>query len=297
MLRRSTKGSFAALLTLAFVPIVSAAGTSPTYVYPIFGIDDWNQANLNPSPSIPVSTIGQCPWINTGLDNFEATHAGWSHVWASQAEQQKVEAGLAINDYFAWVVKEPVNLYTSNGQFWTTPDPPLVGNNNVHDVGGAVMNLTYNPANAAPGAHVFNDLHWVQGLYAYYDIYGAYTPGNFQTRLDNPFNPNSPFYDKLGNAPGGAAGKLDGGGGWFLDTPFKIEDDSLPEPPDHNPVADVQFQVVLADYDSTNKIVTLYGGVWWGYQYNAFDTPVPEPATLGLLILAPVGLMMRRRSP
>src|SRR5207244_2256944 len=96
-------------------------------------------------------------WINTGLSNFESTHAGWSHSWASAEEMAAVEAGIDVLDYFAWVVNEPTGITTGNGDVYNV-DPPLQPLNR-DDVGGAVFNITYT---AHEGAHQFNDLHWVQ---------------------------------------------------------------------------------------------------------------------------------------
>jgi hypothetical protein len=256
----------------------------PTTSGPNFGIDDYNTSTLNPSPVIQVSTLAgaQCPWINSGLNGFISSHPGWSYSWASQADMAKVEQGISILDYYAWTVTEPP-VTDARGTNWTIADPPLLPTN-TNDVGGATFNLKYTPV---AGAHVFTDLHWIQGLSAYYDNYGYYASSNFQTRLDNPFaSNNTPFYDT-----GGAAGKLSGGGGWFLDTPFKIETEAL----ETNPVADVQFQVVLADFNAATTNITLYGGEWWGYKYTASDTLVPEP--WGLLPMAACGLaflLMRR---
>ena len=45
-----------------------------------------------------------------------------------------------------------------------------------------------------------------------------------------------------------------------------------------------QKKVVLADdnYNATNNThsITLYGGLWWGYQYTATDN-LPEPTGVG----------------
>ena len=40
-------------------------------------------------------------------------------------------------------------------------------------------------------------------------------------------------------------------------------------------------------------LVTLYGGLWWGYQYNTSD--VPEPASLALLAIGAIALKRTRR--
>ena len=69
-----------------------------------------------------------------------------------------------------------------------------------------------------------------------------------------------------------------------------------------NPVVSSQFQVVLSSdttsvdrFGVTQNAVTLYGGLWWGFNYTASDTPVPEPSTLLLLTLGGVGLFVFRR--
>jgi hypothetical protein len=231
-----------------------------------------------------VSTIGQCPWINTGLTAYETTYntatSIWTHTWAAPTEQAKVEAGINFLDYYSFVVKVPS---VTAGDAASTV---YAGNNTVRDVGGAVLNLTYDQTKAVQNddsVHLFSNLHWVQGLIAHYDTYGN---GPSQVRLDNPYafdagNNGTPFYDD-----GGAAGTLAGGGGWFVDRPFKVEDEAA----EYNPVADVQFQVVLADLNEstaagvTTHAITLYGGVWWGYKYTAVDgaAPVPLPAAAGV---------------
>jgi len=43
---------------------------------------------------------------------------------------------------------------------------------------------------------------------------------------------------------------------------------------------DDEFQVFLATDNTTTKTLTIYGGVWWGYQ----AATVPEPSTCFLLV-------------
>lgn len=270
-------------LGMVFLPGLAFGDVGAPTAGPTWGIDDMNTATLNPTPPIAVSTIGgpnpgQCVWINTGLDAFVAGHAGWSYSWAGPAAEAAVEAGISVLDYKAFVVSEPTDITSANGVTWPADaDFQNSPTGNVNDVGGAIFNLKYTPG--APGAHVFTDLHWVQGLRAHYD---TYAPGEYQVRLDNPGSPNSPFYDAHN-----AAGTLPGGGGWFLDTPYKFESEAA----ESNPTADVQFQVVLADFDSDAKAIVLYGGLWWGYTATASDVRVPEPSTLVLLVFGGIGLL------
>jgi hypothetical protein len=273
--------------SLLLLPAVVYGTMTPTTAGPIWGIDDRNTSTLNPSPAVKVSTLfgGRCFWINTVMDTFKNSHPGWSYDWASQADMAKVEQGISILDYYAWVVTEP-SVKAGNDVNYP-PDPPLENSNdNKNDVGGAVFNLKYTKED---GAHEFSDLHWIQAYY------GSALGGPVETGLDNG-GAGVPFYDSpLGK---GTAGQLPNGGGWFLDTPWTIEPETEPDP-----VAARQFQVVLADYAATDKNhpelggqVTLYGGEWWGYTYTATDVPVPDPAslTLALLGLGTVGVLRRR---
>ncbi len=204
-------------------PIAALGAITPTTAGPNWGIDDSNTSNLNPSPMIAVSGLinSQCPWINTALDAFDVANSNdtvtWSYTWAPQDQMAKVEAGISVLDYYAWVVSAPT-FTDADGNTYGVPTTLQNSNDNVNDVGGAVINLKYTPQAGAPA---ISNLHWIQALYAYYDDYGAYVPGNFQTRLDNPFAHGTPFYDD-----GGAAGTLAGGGGFFADRPWKIGDRS-----------------------------------------------------------------------
>ncbi|MBI2826132.1 MAG: PEP-CTERM sorting domain-containing protein [Planctomycetia bacterium] len=273
----------------------------------IFG-DDINTSTANPYPAIAVSTIqtmppGQCPWINTGLATFLAANPAngsgpsgeaWTFTWAGAAQEAQVEAGITTIDYYPWVISEPT-AYTANGATYA-------GDGLMGERGGAVLNLKYIPQ---PGAPAMNNLRWIQGLNG--TIRGTalatgldnFTDATFTTR-DN----SSPFYD--GGLTPGTAGTLAltnpaqpgrGQGGWFLDVP-KINENEY----EGSPVASVQFQVILADDTRTlggngvwQNAVTLYGGVWWGFEYTASDMGVPEPATYVLLILGGIGLLFVRR--
>ena len=149
------------IVAVLLIPPAAWASRTPITAGPQFGVDDWNTASINPSPEKRVSNIpgAQCPWVNTGLSNFESTHPGWSHTWATQAEMAKVEDGIDVLDYYAWVVSEPDKIKSGNGVEWPVDAPLRNSNNNVNDVGGAVFNLKYTPVE---GAHAFNDLHWAR---------------------------------------------------------------------------------------------------------------------------------------
>jgi hypothetical protein len=201
------------------------------------------------------------------MDAFSNANPGWKYSWAAQADMAKVEQGITILNYDAWVVSMPA-VTAGDGSIRPSRFP------GPDDVGGAVFNLKYTPV---PGAHAFTDLHWIQAYY------GSEYGGASYTALDNPFANGTPFYDD-----GGAAGQLAGGGGWFLDRPYNTEGEY-----EQNPVASFQFQVVLADYTAATKSVTLYGGEWWGFQY--FATDVPEPSVFALIALGFVWKALGRK--
>jgi len=265
----------------------------------VFG-DDNLSCTLSPYPAIAVSSIlnppGQCSWINTGLNNFITanptngsgpTGESWSYSWAGVATESNVEAGINILDYKPFVAT-PSSFTDGRG---TNIAAGASG-----ELGGALINLSYTPT-AANGAPVINNLHWIQALNG--TLYGNPTGGGMPI-LDTPFNGGgsaytsqsnlTPFYDTLGYA-GTYAG---GTNGFFVDRPQVPENEY-----ETNPVAAVQFQVVLAsDAVSvsgtlTNNALTLYGGEWWGYNFSATD--VPEPSACWLVIVAGTGILFLRR--
>lgn len=260
---------------LAFAAGTGAAfgATVPVTAGPTWGIDDFNTSTIHPEPAVRVSALpdAECPWISSTLTDFVRSHAGWSYDWAPQEEMTKVEEGLTILDYFAWVVHEP-DVRIATGQVYVRDQ----GLNDPEDVGGAVFNLDYE---AVAGAHVFADLHWIQAYHG--SAYG----GAVVTRLDNG-GASTPFYDTRGAA--GRYGPQDEKA-WFLDRPWTKELEY-----EGNPVADYEYQVVLADYDSAAMKITLYGGYWWGYTYTASDVPLP-PAVFVTGWLVALLIFFRRR--
>jgi hypothetical protein len=266
--------------------------TGPASVSAPFG-DDIHTSTLNPYPMTPVSTItyagnpalnGQCSWINTALDKYIAANPGWTYSWAGVAQEAKVEAGISLvsytfngntyDGYNPYVVSQP-DVKAANG----TNYPSDISN---AEVGGAVLNLKYKPQQGAPA---ITNLHWIQAYTGtiYGNAFGPFLDNDPTQPYKGQNNAGLPFYDGTYTA-----GTLDGGGGWFLDTPFVTEQEY-----ESNPVVNAQFQVVLADYDATNKKLTLYGGEWWGFNYSAVDTP--EPATCLLMTIGGGGLLFFRR--
>ena len=279
----------------AFGLVTANAGPTP------FG-DDNHSASTNPSPLIAVSSIaspaGQCTWINTGLTNFIAANPadgtgpsgqGWSYSWAGVATEAKVEAGINVLDYYPYVVTPP-SVTTANGTVYAAGASG--------ELGGAVINLSYTPT-VANGAPVLSNPRWIQALTGTRRGTATGTPAGTPI-LDTPFNGGgsafttqsnlTPFYDPLG-----AAGTYGTNNAYFMDEPVINENEY-----ETNPVASVQFQIILAtDTTSvdakgvTQNALTLYGGEWWGFTYSAVDTP--EPGTCLLVVVGACGVLVKRR--
>jgi len=275
---------------------------------PEYGVDDYNTSVIAPLTAISTLPNAQANLITQGLNAFDTANSTatsvWTYSWAGQQQEADVEAGINVTQYNPFVVNIPDVTAGDNSVY--------AGNNTDRDLGGAVLNMTYSLTQSVQTSdfgHVFNNLHWIQALSSYYDS------GPNRVTIDNPFATGTPYYDD-----GGAAGKGTSTDGdeeayavdsnstaWFLDRPFKVESESA----ETNPVANLLFQVVLADetdsYDSetgvTTHAITLYGGEQWGYTYVAGDlapvpVPLPTAAGIGFVMLGGFGGLMafRRRS-
>ena len=289
------------LFALAVSP-GNAFGVTAQNDGPLLWGDDFHSASTNPFPLIPVSSIGgpnpgQCPWINTGLNNFIVanpsngtgpTGQGWSYSWAGVATEASVEAGINILDYYPYAVTPPA-VTTANGSNFAAGNPG--------ELGGAVFNISYTPT-VANGAPVINGLRWIQALTGTRRGTQTGTPPGTAI-LDTPFNGGgsaftsqsnlTPFYDPLG-----AAGTYGANNAWFFDEPLINENEY-----EQNPVASVQFQVILSTDTQTvdgngitQNALTLYGGEWWGFTYSAVE--VPEPVSCLLVTLGAFGILFRR---
>jgi hypothetical protein len=304
--------SFLSILTVghAFLLPSFAAGGSvgPASVSAYYG-DEYHTSMLNPYPLTSVSSItysgspalnGQCVWINTGLNAFIAANPadgsgpsgqGWSYSWAGVAQEAAAEKGITVLNYNPWVVSLPT-VTAANGEKFAPPVDRF-GDDNMNEVGGAILNLAYTPGQN--GAPIIPNLSFIQAFN------GTGYGNQDGPALDNAGSLTTPFYggggDFAGTLPNLFGQGAGSGGGWFYDRPNAFENEY-----ESNPVASYQFQVVLASDTVTQKplgtdgamvtqnAITLYGGEWWGYQSSASD--VPEPSTLilaafsGLVLLA-----------
>jgi hypothetical protein len=198
-----------------------------------------------------------------------------------------VAASIKAPFYKAWVVSEPTVTVGDGTTFDGQSGTPIkfsgvsktitdLGNDNVNDVGGAAIVLTYTPVSGL----VINNPLWIQ-------VYRGRENGTpREPTLDCRPSENSPFYAS------NASGTLTNGDLWLVDRPFTIES----EPDEPEPVANLEFVTLLAGQElepntlgGNTDVVTIYGGVDWGYTYTAAD--VPEPSTLALLGLGTFSLL------
>ena len=192
-----------------------------------------------------------CSWVDTSLANTKFTN-GWSFSWyGNGAGYQNVLNDLTVSYYNATV--------------------------GPGEQGGADIYLSFNPTAGDPLQG--KTIHWIQVVDSFY---GPNAGGVNGIHLDWPGSGSSPFYDVFGG---------DAEQNYFHDAPRCPESGTNGVEYEFNPVADVTFQVFLATDNvvggTTN--VTIYGGEWWGYQYDAYD--VPEPSALALLAFGAVSLL------
>jgi hypothetical protein len=235
-----------------------------TKVTGTFG-DDVHSSTLYTDGSGNPVQVTSCPWIMPALQGAGFTNNNWNFSFAGAAASQFFFNDITVVKYEAQV-GTPGKFTDPAGTVWG-------GYYTNQEAGGAYFQLKYTPQAGDP-----QNVHWIQAVNS---TYGWGTPAQNSVHLDWDGSA-TPFYDNFSAA----------GSNYFFDVPFAKEFEY-----EGHPVADVQFQVFLAVDNivgGTNN-VTMYGGEWWGYQYDAVEI-VPEP-TIGALIMFgifSVSIMRRR---
>jgi len=263
---------FLAMASLCLASATSYATLSPNGKSASGGYgDDFHRSTLYSltEDGNQAETMYSCPWVDIGLEKQDFNSAkGWKFTYAGEENSAFIKNDLKVEVYEPWVVTAP-RVETPRGTI------PAAG---PAEWGGAYLQLSYTPKPGDPC-----NIRWIQA------VDSSYHGGAYDIHLDNPYDRSTPFYD-----PAGAAGVEPNKTGWFYDRPSWPEDEN-----EINPVADFEAQVFLAeDFGVRNGVqhdMTIYGGLWWGYQYSAFDNPIPEPTTVLLFGLGGLALLQRHK--
>lgn len=308
--------------TMIAAPITSGA----PMVGPVVGMDDNNYTKLvpyNAANALKPTFISYCSWINAAMTAYcnDPKNKGYTFSWAGAANTITA-ADFNVTNYTAWAG-------TSNDI--TAGDGSTYNRNQVNqDAGGASLAFTYTP-NVANG-----DPTNVRFIQAYNE---SFTGSAYQIHLDH--RRASPFYDD-GYAGGTKANgkQLANKSSWFLDSAYDTEDSLLKtagrtEANEIDTSSDVQFQVAAVVDNGPAKIngvnythnLTLYAGLWWGYNYwnnddvarqapdpdvdpvnqdnedyavydnidPNYEGSIPEPASVTSVLLMLIPLASRRR--
>jgi hypothetical protein len=251
----------------------------------------------NPDPAVFIPQ-GTCPWLlpaltgegfakvdNTNPRGYSGAN-GWTINFAA------LQGGFTRDQYYPYADKAPA---VSLGGM-TVPATNQAG------FGGSVFSLAYNPVGNDPTG---GDAEWVQVVKTNF-VFGANDPmkkfgydagGGVTYFIDNFYPGNAPAgngtmnptydggYNVVNNPDGSKTYNPKGFAGnnlAFIDVPSLPLTDGL----------FAQFQTFLAKDDLANQTLTIYDGVWWGFQVST----APEPSTW-ICFLAGTGaiIFVRRR--
>jgi len=313
MWRRVTTGSFL-ILALALLTPAARTQTVNTTVSR-YGVDDQNTlqaftANTN--------YASPCPWVTAGFNTWIAGGGGgqtWSLNWQTGAAYTNALAAISIIEYDSngnalpavtggttggagtaggWVVSRPATTQP-NGLGYPAITGPIDG-------GGQIAYISYAPtaAQLAAGAPAVASVQWLQAYSVTSNMpitVGATTwDGTNSQLLDNgalPWNTArnqaTPWYGTAGNLPAGTSA--------MADAPVIVEPETNPDVFDGPFNYNDQFQSFIAtdtpNFGGVDHYITVYGGVSWGFNFTAVDTP--EPSTVCFTGAALCGFLVFRR--
>jgi len=231
---------------------------------------------LDPSPA-QYMVAGSCPWLTPALDAQGYSVAnGWT------INRIALQGSITLGTYRAWADTDPD---VAKGGM-------SLGAENNLNAGGATIALTYTASTAMGTTDPSGDsVRWLQVIRTNRPSGFGTANGNstfnagYTIYLDNGWNqpsmpanqpPTNPFYggDDADASTGYAANATA-----FLDRPARLVDIGT----------DWEAQAFVSTWDSANKIINIYDGVWWGFQ------TLPSPGTASMLAMAGIVALRRRR--
>jgi hypothetical protein len=276
---RGTFSRFILIGGAALVPGTVLADTGRPSVGPTLGKDDNNYTKLTPYVNggaanlMNAQFVTYCAWVNAAMNSYITGHPNYKITWAGAADPFNVNlpGDLNVTTYTGWA-GTAATVNGADGGSFTRPY-------NNAEVGGANFAFTYTPK---AGSQDPKNVRFIQ---AYNQ---SFTGSNYEIRLDTPATATTPFYDEkyyAGTAANG--GRLANNVSYFLDSACDTEPQLMARVPtaeganEIDTSSDVQFQVIVAVDNgpiagtAITDNLTLYGGLWWGYNYwNNDNIPV-----------------------
>ncbi len=252
-------------------------------------------ATPNPAVFIPQ---GNCPWLLPALsaegfakaDPMNPRGYTGANGWTINFVELSQTGSFTRQVYYPWA--DSVPAYSLNGLNSAARNNP--GN------GGDRFSLTYT---AGAGDPTGANAEWIQVIKANdatatEKMYGFNAGGGYTYFVDDFYAGNAPSKNGTMNPTYDGGYTITGSGAntvytpkGYLANPTAFID--TPNSPLTNGLDD-EFQVFLATDNTTTKTLTIYDGVWWGYQAAS----VPEPSTW-ILLVSGCGIVAfaRRRDP
>jgi hypothetical protein len=247
--------------------------------------------NVTPNPAL-LMLQGNCPWLLPALSAQGFARAdpnaprGYSGANGWTINFATLQGSFTRNMYYPWADRAPaVALGGLNVAATNAP-----GN------GGAVFGLTYS---AGAGDPTGASAEWIQvvrtnlpGIPQQYKNFGYNAGGGYTYFIDDFYGGNAPANNGTMNPT------YDGGynnvGGTLTPKGFAANPTTfidVPSLPLSNRL-DTEFQAFLCRDNTATKTLTIYDGVWWGFQVST----VPEPSTWILLLFGcGIVVFVRRR--